>query len=171
MFGWIISPNTAQMCFCKQFFIKDPIWLFGLDTNEELSKAMDKLNNNDSKVRLVWKNYYDDTSLSLNGSYITKKYTGFGQYEYEFLIPATYKPGIIKIGPFTICETIFDYLENKHIIGDYIYCRSNLNIFDSIIPNNTYSETTEFPNEAYEYKVNNNCVYSEEMWNKLISKK
>ena len=42
-------------------------------------------------------------------------------WAYTYSGVGDYKPGIIKVGPITICETVFDYLENKHIISNYTY--------------------------------------------------
>lgn len=126
LFGWVVSPNTAQLCFCKQFFITDPLWIFPIEEDSCIKKAKLKIKNGEDSVRLTWKSYNNSTSLYLNGAYLTTTYVGntVGNIRaYKYIILSDYKPGIIKIGPITLCETIFDYLENKHIISNFTYYR------------------------------------------------
>lgn len=126
LFGWIVSPNTAQLCFYKQFFVVDPFWLFPIEEDSCIKKAKHKIKNGADSVRLTWKAYDNSTSLYLNGAYLTTTYVGNtteGVKTYKYIIPSDYKPGIIKVGPVILCETIFDYLENKHIISNYTYHR------------------------------------------------
>lgn len=133
LFGWVVSPNTAQLCFCKQFFISDPLWVFPIEEDSCIKKAKLKIKNNTDSVRVVWKTYNNPTSLYLNGAYLTTIYTGDtvkGVKTYKYIIPSDYKPGVIKVGPITLCETIFNYLENKHIISNYTYYRLDKEVFN-----------------------------------------
>ena len=139
MIGGFFYPNTAYLCFCKQFHITYHCWPSEIKDNAQTiaaKKELDRLYKVDSKhdheIRLVWKDYKDDTSLLLNGSYMgktifeTKSLSGIKGNEmwaYEYKIDSDYKPGIIKVGPITLSETVFDYLENKHIIGNDTYYR------------------------------------------------
>lgn len=133
MFGGFFYPNTAYLCFCKQFFIIDPWWHSELKDNAETIEAKKELDslykqdpNHRHKIRLTWKNYKDDTSIFLNGSYISKVIIGEKGDEtwaYTYDVHSDYKPGIIKVGPITLCETVLDYLENKHIISNDTYHR------------------------------------------------
>lgn len=118
LIGWIVEPNTAQMCFCKQFHISNPIWLFSIPEDYKVRQAKEKR----TKVRLTWTKYTSKTSIYLNGSYIEPyEQDGFKGYLYE--IHSDYKPGIINICGFNISETVFDYLENKNILANYIFIR------------------------------------------------
>ena len=120
LIGWIVEPNTAQMCFCKQFHISNPIWLFNIPEDYVVKQA--KLKN--TKVRLTWKSYTSKASIYLNGSYI-EPYEQDGYKGYLYEIHSDYKPGIINICGINISETVFDYLENKNILASYIYMRIN----------------------------------------------
>lgn len=66
LIGWIVEPNTAQMCFCKQFHISNPIWLFSIPEDYKVRQAKEKR----TKVRLTWTKYTSKASIYLNGSYI-----------------------------------------------------------------------------------------------------
>ena len=112
LFGWVIEPNTAELCFCKQFHIKQPIHLYNLPKEDSYLKSVRA--NYTKPVRLAWKSYSSKASIYLNGSTVTKHYDEEGGYEYyEYSIPADYSPGIIQIKGITISETVLDYLEQK----------------------------------------------------------
>jgi hypothetical protein len=112
LFGWVIEPNTAELCFCKQFHIKQPIHLYNLPKEDSYLKSVRA--NYTKPVRLAWKTYSSKASIYLNGSTVTKRYDEDGQYEYfEYSIPADYSPGIIQIKGIALSETVFDYLEQK----------------------------------------------------------
>ncbi len=112
LFGWIVEPNTAELCFCKQFHIKHPIHLFHFPKEDSYLKSVKA--NYTKPVRLAWKSYSSKVSIYLNGSTVTKRHDEDGKYEcYEYSIPADYSPGIIQIKGITMSETVFDYLEQK----------------------------------------------------------
>lgn len=116
LFGWTVSPPTAVSCFEKQFLatsIYDP----EIKDNELVIEAKKKLKAQKSgKIRLAWSKYTDETSIYLNGSYISY-YVDDGIPCYMYEIPLDYKPGIIEINGIKISETVFDYLENKKILS------------------------------------------------------
>ena len=112
LFGWMVEPNTAELCSCKQFHIKHPIHLFNLPKEDSYLKSVKA--NYTRPVRLAWKSYSSKASIYLNGSTVTKCYDEDGQYEYfAYSIPADYSPGIIQIKGLALSETVFDYLEQK----------------------------------------------------------
>lgn len=112
LFGWMVEPNTAELCFCKQFHIKHPIHMFSLPKEDSYLKSVKS--NYIRPVRLAWKSYNSKASIYLNGSTVTKRYDEEGQYDYyEYSIPADYSPGIIQIKGIALSETVFDYLEQK----------------------------------------------------------
>ena len=121
LFGWVIEPNTAQLCFCKQFHIRNPFFSFDLPEDDAYLKSVKE--NYTKPVRLAWKSYNSKASIYLNGSTLYEETTtdrSFGDDNLEiewkafwYSIPADYKPGIIKINGITISETVFDYLEKK----------------------------------------------------------
>ena len=118
--GWVVEPNTAQMCFCKQFHISNPIWLFNIPEDYVVKRA--KLNK--TKTKLTWKSYISKASIYLNGSYI-EPYNQDDYKGYLYEIHSDYKPGIINICGINLSETVFDYLENKNILATYTYIRIN----------------------------------------------
>ena len=117
LFGWIIDPATANMCFCKQFHITNPLIQFSIPEDSIVVEAKNKLKNNEEdRIRLTWKNYSTRASICLNGSYISRYSDETGDY-YRYEINNDYKLGVISIHGITISETIFDYLENKGILS------------------------------------------------------
>lgn len=128
--GWIVEPNTALVCFNKQFHLCNNIFNFSLpDDDEVIKKAKKKLLNKEcNEIRLVWKNYSNKASIYLNGSYLSI-YTFDSNYlskpnnnsiqNYLYRINCDYKPGTINICGIIIVETVFDYLENKNILSVY----------------------------------------------------
>lgn len=118
MFGWVVSKPTAITCFEKQFHTR----LFihpDFNDNELVKKAKSKIKKNKSKkIRLAWKSYKDPTSIYLNGAYISYFVDDEVPY-YRYDVPVDYKPGTISICGITLCETVFDYLENKGILEVY----------------------------------------------------
>lgn len=120
LFGWIVEPNTAQLCFCKQFHIKDPFFTYDLPKDDAYLKSVKE--NYTGPVRLAWKSYTSKASIYLNGSTLyemtttDRSITDDLEYEWKafwYSIPADYSPGIIKINGITISETVFDYLEQE----------------------------------------------------------
>lgn len=116
LFGWTVSLPTAVSCFEKQFLgtsFLDP----EIKDNELVIEAKKKLKAQKSgKIRLAWSKYTDETSIYLNGSYISY-YVDDGRPYYLYEVPLDYKPGIIEINGIKISETVFDYLENKKILS------------------------------------------------------
>lgn len=115
LFGWVIEPNTALSCFQKQFNMRNPILMPSLPEDEQVLKAKAEAYKHPGKnVRMAWKSYNTKASIYFNGSYVSfhkaEDYYDANGFEYE--IPLDYKPGIIKINGITLCETVFDYLEN-----------------------------------------------------------
>lgn len=126
MFGWVVSPNTAQLCFDKQFKVLSPYYFMPIPMDDTVEKALRKLDRKEAKeVRLTWKSYSTSASIYLNGSTVSKAYCDdiYGGDYYLFKIPSDYKPGIIKIWGVTLSETVFDYLENKGYLSSYTYHR------------------------------------------------
>lgn len=119
MFGWIIEPATAKECFNKQFHIKNPIISFKVPEDDVVKKAKEQIKQNKTKkVQLIWKTYDTRASIFLNGSTIYRVYDN-GLWFYCFEVPFDYKPGTIEICGIKLSETVFDYLENKNILGKY----------------------------------------------------
>lgn len=115
LFGWVIEPNTALSCFQKQFNMRNPILMPSLPEDEQVLKAKaEAYKHPGKKVRMAWKSYNTKASIYFNGSYVifhkAEDYYDANCFEYE--IPLDYKPGVIKINGITLCETVFDYLEN-----------------------------------------------------------
>ena len=116
LFGWVISPNIAQMCFSKQFNIQDPYWITTLPEDDTTKKAELLSKETNKSIRLVWNNYSSNASILLNGGYV-KPFIKNNQIEgYCYDWNCDYKPGIITIGPLKISETVLDYLENKNYL-------------------------------------------------------
>lgn len=123
LFGWMIEPNTASMCFCKQFHIANPLIQFDIPEDSVTTKAKNEIKNSKkSKVHLTWKNYSSKASIYLNGSYLSYYSDETGNY-YMYEINNDYKPGIINICGITLSETVFDYLEEKGILSTFISYR------------------------------------------------
>lgn len=119
MFGWVVSWPTAVSCFEKQFHLTKPIYTPAIKDNEQVIAAKEKLRKAKSgKIRLAWKRYEDETSIYLNGAYISYIVKDGIPY-YRYVVPLDYKPGTIDIWGIKLCETVFDYLENKHILSVY----------------------------------------------------
>lgn len=117
MFGWVVSWPTAVSCFEKQFHMTKPIYTPAIKDNEQVIAAKEKLRKAKSgKIRLAWKRYEDETSIYLNGAYISYVVKDGIPY-YRYVVPLDYKPGTIDIWGIKLCETVFDYLENKHILS------------------------------------------------------
>lgn len=115
LFGWVVEPNTAMSCFQKQFNMRDPILMPSLPEDEQVRKAKaEAYKHPGKKVRMAWKSYNTKASIYFNGGYVifhkAEDYYDVNCFEYE--IPLDYKPGVIKINGITLCETVFDYLEN-----------------------------------------------------------
>lgn len=53
--------------------------------------------------------------------------------EIQYYIIADYKPGTIKIAGITICETVFDYLENIGILDTFAFFRTDAFIHRGVI--------------------------------------
>lgn len=122
MFGWIVEPNTANMCFNKQFHISRPFISHEIPEDDEVIKKTKQqlLSGEKEKVRLAWKQYTSTASIWFNGSYIEiLDNHDFAGPCFYYTVYADYKPGIIKIKGITLSETVFDYLENKNILSVY----------------------------------------------------
>lgn len=118
LFGWVIEPNTALSCFQKQFNMRNPILMPSLPEDEQVLKAKAEAYKHPGKrVRMAWKSYNTKASIYLNGSYVSYYKVDpisdpYSSDYFEYEIPLDYKPGVIKINGITLCETVFDYLEN-----------------------------------------------------------
>ncbi len=119
MFGWVVDPNTAQLCFLKQFYLNDNYKFFNFDIpeDERLKKFKEEAKRTGRPVRMSWPKYTSRASILLNGSYVDylsdpDEY-GNVLHCYNYRVINDYKPGIINIHGITISETVFDYLENK----------------------------------------------------------
>ena len=131
MVGWVVEPTTAQICFCKQFHIDFPFFLTFPDVNNDsvVKKAKTKLiaiiekdRDFTKRVKLAYPFYNSRASILLNGSEIEPYFGDYGFEGFTYYIKGDYKPGIIKIAGVTISETVFDYLENKGILGIAFNC-------------------------------------------------
>ena len=124
LFGWTVSLPTAVSCFEKQINMHQGIFYPEIKDNELVIEAKKKLKTQKSgKIRLAWSKYTDETSIYLNGSYISY-YVDDGRPYYLYEVPLDYKPGIIEINGIKISETVFDYLENKKILSVFIKYQS-----------------------------------------------
>ena len=117
LFGWVVEPNTAMSCFQKQFNMPNVILMPKLPEDEQVRKAKaEAYKHPGKKVRMAWKSYNTKASIYFNGSYVSFYKNGpsdpYSPDYFEYYIPLDYKPGIIKINGITLCETVFDYLEN-----------------------------------------------------------
>lgn len=124
LLGWIVEPNTAQICFAKQFHLKNPHWLFPIPQDSKTKDVKKRLLKGEMKsVRLAWKSYNSKASILLNGS--TMSITRIkGATFFSYHIPSDYKAGVVKIAGIKFSETVFDYLENKGILSKYTYIRN-----------------------------------------------
>lgn len=119
MFGWVVDPNTAQLCFLKQFHLNGnyKFFNFKIPEDERLKKFKEEAKRTGKPVRMSWPKYTSQASIFLNGSYVSYMWyfdmSGNIFYNYTYRIINDYKPGIINICGITISETVFDYLENK----------------------------------------------------------
>ena len=116
LLGWIVEPNTAQICFAKQFHLKNPHWLFPIPQDSKTKDVKKRLLKGEMKsVRLAWKSYNSKASILLTGS--TMSITRIiGATFLSYHIPSDYKVGVVKIAGIKLSETVFDYLENKGIL-------------------------------------------------------
>jgi len=125
MFGWVVEPNTAKLCFFKQFHLSDDFTMIDFDIPEDarLRKFKEEAKRTGRPVRMSWPKYTSQASILLNGSYVSYMSDyGHGKISwYSYDIINDYKPGIININGVTISETVFDYLENKGYlyVGEY----------------------------------------------------
>ena len=124
LLGWIVEPNTAQICFAKQFHLKNPHWLFPIPQDRRTKEAKKQLLKDKMKsVRLAWKSYNSRASILLNGS--TMSITRIkGATFISYHISSDYKVGVVNITGIKLSETVFDYLENKGILSKYTYIRN-----------------------------------------------
>ena len=135
LFGWLVEPNTAEMCFRKQFHLYSSRHVFPVILEDDVvRKVKQSLINNESE-RLTWKTYNSRASIFLNGSTITRLDIpddfengthDFGYTMWQYDISCDYKPGLIKIGIMPLSETVFDYLEGKNILAVYTDHRTQL---------------------------------------------
>ena len=119
-FGWIISPNAANILFKYQFnmlpnyiskndyFKSDPI----------LDKIKQNINEGES-VYISYPDYKYPNALLLNGATvkcISKNFVNGNTIHLEYSIPFNYAPCTAKIKGFIIQEKLFDYLEKINIL-------------------------------------------------------
>lgn len=117
--GFAVDSNTAKCCIQKQFFIRNPIWGVKIIEDSKVKDAKDKLKINPKKeIRLAWSSYDSPASIYLNGSTLSIFWDEGIQY-YKYTVPLDYKPGIVTIKGIKVSETVFDYLENKGLLGIY----------------------------------------------------
>ena len=59
MFGWVVDPNTAQLCFLKQFYLNDNYKFFNFDIpeDERLKKFKEEAKRTGRPVRMSWPKY------------------------------------------------------------------------------------------------------------------
>lgn len=141
--GWIISPEAAKQCFCKQFHIQEHSSYQIPDNDEVIIKAKELLlSGKKQTVRLAWKDYnHSKCAIYLNGSemYLYEDYDlshlddRFNIEDVEdypcilsFFIDTNvdYKPGRVNIAGLTLSETVFDYLENIGLL--YVYTATSM---------------------------------------------
>lgn len=125
MFGWVVEPTTAKLAFCSQFHIvpkRDYRLSDSMPTNDKIRKIKRQMTLGDRR-RLAFKAYTDDASLLLNGSTLVyaEHNSEANRITWRYEIPMDYKPGIVTIAGFKISETLFDYLERKHILQTFDY--------------------------------------------------
>lgn len=126
LLGWIVEPNTAQICFAKQFHLKNPHWLFPIPQDSKTKDAKKRLLKGEMKsVRLAWKSYNSKASILLNGSTMSITRNKSATF-FSYHIPSDYKVGVVKIAGIKLSETVFDYLENKGILSKYTYIRNEI---------------------------------------------
>lgn len=123
LFGWIFEPSTACACFKKQFHLYNFFYTPEIPEDDMVRKAKVKLlKGQTDRIRLTWSEYSTRASIYLNGSYISRVTDEEGDF-FWYEIPLDYKPGIINIHGVTLSETVFDYLENIHVLTimtDYV---------------------------------------------------
>lgn len=105
LLGWIVEPNTAQICFAKQFHLKNLHWLFPIPQDSKTKDVKKRLLKGEMKsVRLAWKSYNSKASILLNGS--TMSITRIkGATFFSYHIPSDYKVGVVKIAGIKLSET------------------------------------------------------------------
>ncbi len=122
--GWLIEPNTAEACFCKQFHTK-PLHLFPYILEDEVViKAKQSLIMNGQQTKLVWKSVNTRAPILLNGTTLKRiemqNNNGKGnKIMWEYTTPMDFAPGMFYIGFIPISELSFDYLEKKGILSVY----------------------------------------------------
>ena len=143
LFTWPFYPETAYAIMCSQFHItpkpkylpEDP---FKLDDLKRTMREGDRR-------RIVTNNYTNDVGKSnlslfntkgvqyksdietlLNGGYLVYdcylpevKDWELAKIHWIYEAVIDYKPGIVTVGNLRMCETVFDYLENKGILKPY----------------------------------------------------
>lgn len=67
MFGWVVEPNTAHMCFNKQFHILNSRTSLKKPKDDEVIKRAKQqlLSGEKEKVRLAWKQYTSPDQFGL----------------------------------------------------------------------------------------------------------
>lgn len=121
LFGWLYDPNTAHLCFCKQFHM-NPFCDFEIVPDSYLLECIERAEKSGDAIRLSWKTYDNPVSVYLNGSYL---HYSSAKGTPEYYIIADYSPGTISIAGVTICETVFDYLENIGVLDVFAYYRNS----------------------------------------------
>ena len=126
LFGWVVSPEVAKLCFFKQVVHGDRFLGVSALSSSDIPDDDDYLQQQKSLAqmhpgkayRLAWRKYTSRASLLLNGSQVRYECSQNNEkpvYVYE--IPVDYKPGIIQIRGIAISETVFDYLENRGLLS------------------------------------------------------
>ena len=126
--GWLVEPNTAEICFCKQFHIEKPLHLFPYVLEDEVViKAKQSLKTNGAKKRLGWKTCNTRAPILLNGATLQRidiiSEDGTRKTLWKYSVPCDFAPGIFKVGFIPISEGTLDYLEKKGYLINFIDVR------------------------------------------------
>lgn len=120
MFGWLVDPSTAEICFCKQFHLPYPhIASFPKD-DEHLAEIRKALKPGQSRY-LTWKlengKFISRSSILLDGATITCITKDNGNEVYRFDNPVDFAKCNVTVAGVPFCEGLFDYLENIGILS------------------------------------------------------
>lgn len=122
--GWLIEPNTAEACFCKQFHCR-PLHLFPYILEDDVViKAKQSLTSNGQQTKLAWKTVNTRAPILLNGTTLKRVEIPNDKGEgikimWEYTTPMDFAPGMFNVGFIPISELSFDYLEKKGILNIY----------------------------------------------------
>lgn len=120
LFGWMVEPSTAEICFCKQFHLPYPhIARFPKDDSHLRDLRVD-LKPGQSRY-LAWKlekgKYISRASILLNGATVTCMSKDKDRTVYRYDNPVDYGKCYVTIAGVPFCEGLFDYLENVGVLS------------------------------------------------------